>query len=381
MSRVSVIMRERVYRTAGNARARRVGYLLVVVMLGVLCFFPRPWVARAKVLPQDTSSAGLGAILNQLGGNLATFSSFLGNSRPPNDLYLIVARSDTVKSDVIAALRLVGDGRRFSTADDAKRYLEKKVAIRLLLGGVLEIETRTGDAQDSTNITDAYLRAIGQRVGLISREALERKRDIVNKRFSDATLRLRTAEARLDAFKKQNRLAAPETQLSSEIALRANLQAQLAAKLVELRGAEQTAGPENVALGNLRAQVAEIRSQIAAAAQPTTGAAGPNVSGLSALETQYLNLYRDQTFAQQLYEVYTRAIEQVEVENLAAESATFVQVVEPAHIDAERHYNILAVALLAAVAVVALFTELYVPMTGLRWPDLNRKTNADVERA
>jgi hypothetical protein len=65
------------------------------------------------------------------------------------------------------------------------------------------------------------------------------------------------------------------------------------------------------------------------------------------------------------YEVYARSLEQVEVEQLAAESASYVQIIDSAHLDARRHYNIWAIAALLTVLLMAVFTEIYAPMTGL----------------
>ena len=153
------------------------------------------------------------------------------------------------------------------------------------------------------------------------------------------------------------------------------LQAQLQARQVELQSLQQVAGPESVQLQTVRAQIAALQSQLAATDQPSQGAGGPNISGLSELQSRYLDLYRDYRFAQALYEVYARASEQTAVESLVTESATYIQVVEPANLDADRHYNIAAVGLLVALALMALFTELYVPATGLEWRDVFGRSN------
>jgi len=360
-----------------NDRNRRLGYGALAIVLAIFCFFPRPFVARAKVLPQDTSSAGLGAILNSLGGNLATFSSFLGNTRPPNDLYLIVARSDLVQQDVIKALNLVGPNREYDDDGAARRSLTKKVNVRLLLGGVLEVETRSFSPNEATQLTAAYVRAIGNRVGNLSRETLKRKRQILDQRFADTSRRLAQAERALDNFRRTNRLAAPEIQLGTEISLRAGLQGQLAAKQVELGTLQRFAGPENAQLISVQEAVRSLQAKIAASDPPSLGTAGPNVGGLNLLQSQYLNLFRDYRFAQSLYEIYTRASEQSTVESLAADSATYVQSVEPPHLDAERHYNILAVGMLGALVLLMGFTEVYVPLTGMRWRRLSAPAEAD----
>lgn len=341
---------------------------MLALVLAVLCFFPRPWVARAKLLPQDSSSAGLGQIISSLGGQLSNFANLLTGGRSPNDLYLIIGRSDAVTEDVIRAQHLVGPGRPYGSERAARVDLARKVDVHLLIGGVVEVETRTHDPQESLNLTQAYLTAISDRIGALTRQTTRRKGEIVAQRFRQAQAKVIETENVLDAFRRTNRLASPEAQLGSALALRTNLQAQLAARQVELQAAQQTSGPENPQLHALQAQIAELKGQIDRTQQPSSGVEGPNVGGLSELQTRYLDLFRDYRFAQALYDVYARASEQVAVEEMVADSATFIQVIEPANLDAGRKFNVSAVALLVGVFLVAIFTEVYVPATGLRWP-------------
>jgi uncharacterized protein involved in exopolysaccharide biosynthesis len=94
-------------------------------------------------------------------------------------------------------------------------------------------------------------------------------------------------------------------------------------------------------------------------------AGGPNVAGLTSVQLQYLNLYRKLRFQQAILEVYQRSAEQVEVETLAAESASYFQVIDPANLDPKRQYNVWAMALFGGIVLLALFTEWYAPATGL----------------
>ena len=64
--------------------------------------------------------------------------------------------------------------------------------------------------------------------------------------------------------------------------------------------------------------------------------------------------------------MYARSSEEIAVESLAAETASDAQVIEAPRLDADRKYNISAVALLALVIALALFTEVYAPATGIR---------------
>lgn len=350
-----------------NARNRRLAYLVLAIVAAILVFFPRPYLARAKIVPQDTSAsaASTTALLGALGGGPQSIGSLLAGGRTSNDLYLIIGRSDSVAEDVIKRLGLAGPGKQFATVDAAKRALAKRVDVHLLLGGAMEIETKLQDADQAVKLTDAYANSISRQLASFGRQLIENKQRIVRQRFQDAAGRVANAEAALNAFRRANNLAEPEQELSSEIVQRASLEAQLRAKQVELQAMSEFRGPESSELAALRSEIAGLQAQVARTATPSTGVAGPNVAGLSALSTRYLTLFRDLRFQQSIYDVYQRSSEQVEVEQLAAESASYIQTIDPAHLDPDRQYNIWALALFASIVLLALFTEWYAPATGL----------------
>ena len=359
--------RERIEQALANARWRRITYAVLALVLAVLCVFPQPYIARSKVLPQDPSSLGLG-----LGGGagLQGFAALLGGGKQPIDMYLAIGRSAEVESAVIEKLQL---DKKFGSLRKARLKLQKKVDIHSLTGGMIEIETRDHDPEWAAEVTTAFSEAISNRIVFVARDRTSRKRAVVQERFAEASARVSDAEVKLDNFRRRNNLAAPEAQLGSELSLRTGLQAQLQAKRVELQTLTQLLGPENPRLIAVQNEVAALQTQISRASTPGRSASGLNVAGLSEVSTEYLNLFRDYRFAQALYEVYSQSIEEVAVETLAGETASDVQVIEAARLDADRKFNISAVALLVFILLLAVFTEVYAPATGIRLPLLNRR--------
>jgi uncharacterized protein involved in exopolysaccharide biosynthesis len=360
MSRV-----DRMMALVADDSRRRIGYVVLAAFLALLCLFPQPYVARAKVTPQDNNSVGLGSMINAVGGQLQSFASLFGGAKQPIDFYLAVGRSAEVTDDVIRRLKLVGPDADYADAGKARIALAKKVDIHSLTGGIIEIETRTHSPEQSQALTAAYVGAISDRIVALGHERITRKRGLVLQRFKEAGGRVAKAEAALNGFRRRNNLAEPEAQLGSALALRTGLEARLQAKLVELQTLQRFQGAENPQLQAAQSEVASLRAQIARTAQPSLGAAGPNVAGLSEISGEYLDLYRDYRFAQALYEVYARSSEEVAVETLASETASDVQIVEAPNLEAGRHYNVPAVALLALLLVLAFFTEIYAPATGI----------------
>lgn len=359
-------------RVMRETRLRRRAYLGAGLALALLTAFPQPYVARARIVPQDASSIGLNSLVNALGSQFQGFAALLGGSKQPIDLYLATARSQEVASAVITRLHL-DDAAHFGSDRSARLALDRMVDVHSLTGGIIEIETRAHAPDEAEKLTATYVEAITARLNALASERITRKRTVVGNRFRDATTRVATSEAALNAFRRGNNLAAPEAQLGSELTLRAGLQAQLQAKQVELQTLQRFQGTENPQFQAVETQIAALRTQIAKSATPETGTAGPNVAGLSEISAHYLDLYRDYRFAQALYEVYARASEETEVEALATETASDAQVIEAPRLDPDRKFNIGAVAMLALVGLLAFFTEIYAPATGMRLPLLDRK--------
>lgn len=355
----------RVIAFVAEPGARRRLYALAALLFALLTVFPQPYVARAKVLPQDSNSIGLGSMMNALGGQLQGFAALFGGSKQQVDMYLAVGRSSEVTDEVVRKLKLVGPGG-YSSAVKARIALAKKADVHSLTGGIIEVEVRTHDAEEAEALTRAYVDAIGNRIIALGKDRVERKRAIVAQRFKEAADRVVATENALNDFRRRNRLAEPQAELGAALSVRAGLEARLQAKQVELQTLQKFQGPENPQLVAVQSEVASLRAQIGRSAQAEAGPAGPNVAGLSEVSGEYLDLYRDYRFAQALYDVYARSSEEVAVETLAGETATNVQILEAPRLDADRKYNIAAAALLALVILGALFTEIYAPATGIR---------------
>jgi len=356
---------ERIHATVADRRLRRIGYLVLAVLLALLCFFPQPYVGRAKVVPQDPSSPLRGS-LGGGGVGLQDFAAMFGGGRRAIDLYLTIGQSEDVRGDVIRDLKLVGSSSRYATERDARVRLEKKVDVQSLPGGVIEIQATTHDPDESLRLTRGYAEAIARRFKVLNGEQLSTKRRLVAQRFRDAAARLAETQTRLDAFRRQNRISAmPEAELGAALSVRTGIEAELQAKLVELDMLQQFLGPENPRLVGVRSEVAELRRRLAQSVTPGSDGGGPNAGELTEISSQYVNLYRDYTFAQAVYQIYTRISEEVAVEELSGNTAATIQVIEAPHIDAVRHYNVSAVAALVLLLLAAAFTEVYAPATGI----------------
>lgn len=340
----------------GSRTRRGVLYTAAAAVAVLLCLFPRPHLARVKILPQG-SNAAAGAMISALGGGgIQNFAAVLGTQKTN---YLIIGRSHDVQQDVVERLDLVDV---WNTGDEAaaQRKLAKKVNVQLLTGGVLEVTARDTDPAFARRLVEGFTAAIKTRLGSLGLEQVETKRQIVTTRLAEATAALDVAERELNSFRILNNLPAPEAELGAAVSTRLSLDAQIRGKEVEVETARQFQTDSSMRVRTLISELAALRRQRAEANEATDGA---NALALSSRTAEYVRLYREQQFAETLVLVYRRFFEEVSVEALSA--ATNVQIIERPYVDPDRQFNLSGIALLLMVLLAAAFTEIYAPMTGL----------------
>ena len=171
-----------------DTRQRRTAYGVCAILLAALCLFPQSYVARAKILPQDPNSAGLGAIMGALGGGFQNFASLLG-AHQSIDVYLTVGRSNDVQTEVVQRLGLIGR-HGFREMDQARRTLARKVDVHSLMGGVIEVEAHDTDPAFARQLVAGYSDAIRARLSALGREHISEKRSVVAERLDKASARL-----------------------------------------------------------------------------------------------------------------------------------------------------------------------------------------------
>jgi len=341
---------------AQSPTRRRGLYAAVALVAVLLCLFPRPHVARVKILPQ-ASTSGAGALISALGGGgVQNFAAVLGAQKTN---YLIIGRSHDVQQDVVQRLDLV---EVWNSADPAaaERKLAKKVDIQLLTGGVLEVTARDTDPAFAQRLVEGFTEAIKARLKGLGLEQVRTKRTIVTDRLAEASTALEAAELELNAFRVQNNLPSPEAALGAAVSTRLTLDAQIRGKEVEIETARQFQTDSSMRVRTLVSELMALRRQRAQADEASNG---ENAIALSSQTADYVRLYREQQFAETIVLVYRRFFEEVSVEALSAE--TNVQIIERPHVDPNRQFNLSGIALLLLVLLAAAFTEIYAPMTGL----------------
>ena len=343
-------------RWARDPWKRRGTIAVAMLVLAVLCIWPRHYEARAELLPDDAGSV-LSSLLGSASGGtggLLSLGSLLGNKQSIES-DLTIARSQVVLDDVVR--RLHHEGRVSGDLDRAATKLRHKVDMEAVRGSILSVTVVDHDAVFAKAVVTDFVAAIRARVAAITLEQAGQKRAVAVNRLGDASIQLARAQAALDRFRAQNKLAAPEVQLGAAVSLVTELQARLDAEEAQLQALQRFATNNNFQIQAAQAQVAALRSQIASAQASANTSPGPSVGALTPKITEYENLYRNERFAQAEYEIYQRYLGTVTVEELAA--GINMDLVEPPFVDPDRKYNTPAVAAFFLVILLGVLAEFY----------------------
>jgi hypothetical protein len=341
---------------------RRSILAVIAVVLAVFCVWPRPYLARAQLMP-DNSGGGLASLLGQTGGGgaLASLGALVGG-RQSIESDLTIARSLAVAEDAAKTLRqeklLPAEVANKEGPDRAVSALRHKAEIEVVRGGILQVSVVDHRPDFAKALVSAYELAIRNRLEGLNIEQAKQKKAIAADRLADASINLARAQSELDRFRLANRLAEPQLELGAAVSLVSGLEARLAAQQAELATLEKFATNDNIGVQTARAEVEAIQGQIAAAEASAKSGPGSNVGQMRPIISQYENLYRSEKFAEAEYEIFKRYLDTVTVEQMSA--GVSMNVVEPPYLDPDRQFNEHALAALLLLILVAVLAEFYI---------------------
>lgn len=323
---------------------------LMIGALVALTFFPERHRAVASITPVDRESLGLSGTLGQLGA----LNSVFGNQAAV-EMAMRVAKSVDVRDIVIREVRL---DRRLGEPDriELHRWLEERVTIRSLRGGIITMEMQHRDSQLARDVIRAYNVAVQLQLAEISRKQTAYKREVLVKLVSDASEQLARAQSAFDTFRLRNRYADPRSSIEAIGERVPRLEATIKAKEVQLAATRGMFTDQNIVVRQILGELAALRQQLAVA-KATGTESGESVGRLVQNTSQLFKLERDLGIAKALYDSYMRYLQGTAVEDLT--STANVRVLEEAHVDTTRQIYLPAAAAALAFMLLWMAIEFY----------------------
>jgi uncharacterized protein involved in exopolysaccharide biosynthesis len=331
-------------RALERFRVRAAVFGVLIALALVFSFFPERYRAAVTLTPTDPQTLGLSGTLGQLGA----INSVFGNQAAV-EVALRVGRSELARDSVIDKLNLA---KRLNQPDRIKlhRWLDDKVDIRSLRGGIVLIDMQSRDPTLARDIVGAFADAIQSRLAEISRKQTEYKRDVLVRLVDDSSQQLTLAQARYDDFRLRNRAPTPEAAVETVTLRIPQLETAIKAKQVALAAARQLYTDDNNIVRQLDAELTALEQQLAEV-RATNPAQGGNVGRAVSASSQLFKLERDLTIARALYDSYLKFLQGTTVEDLT--STANVRILEPPFIESERQVYMPALA--AAIALFLLW--------------------------
>ena len=343
---IGTILRVRAFQ---NPWAGRAALAFGIAVCLFLAFFPERYRAAVTLTPSDPASLGLSGTLGQLGA----INNVFGNQAAV-EIALKVGRSVGVRDVVIKRLKL---RERLQLNEVAlHRWLQDRITIRSLRGGIVLFEMHDGDAEFARSVVGAYSSATQTQLAEISRRQTEYKRDVLLRLVSEASARLARAQGAYDTFRLRNRYAFPEESIRAIGSQIPMLEAAIKAKEVQLTAARQFATDQNMTVRQILAELSSLRRQLAQV-ETTNLAQDDSVGRAVASSTEAQRLARELRISRLLYDNYTRFLEGTSVEDLT--STANVRVLEQPFVDTERQVNWPFVAAALALALLLAAIEFY----------------------
>lgn len=341
-----------------NPWRRRAVVLLLLAVCTLLTLFPQRFRAVTSLTPSDPASLGLSGTLGQLGA----VNSVFGN-QAATEVSLKIAESPYVANAVMRQLDLPKLLDR--TPLKTQRWLDRRIDIRVMRGGIIQIETTLRDPKLGLMLVSAYTDQLRNRLSTVARNQTAYKRKVLIDLVLDSSKRLGAKQEVYDDFRRRTHYSAPEANIPDIGSRIPQLEGMIKGKQMELATARKFATRQNFTIMRLEAELAAIGQQLAEARSTSEG--DPFAVGRVVRQsTQAERLKRDRDIALSLYLGYKRYLEGTAVEDLASDAS--IRLLEPAYIDPERQYNWTFVAIGAVILLGALALEFYTLRTPLGDP-------------
>lgn len=316
----------------------------------VLAFFPERHLASSSFTPTDKDSLGLSGTLGQLGA----VNSVFGNQAAV-EVALRVGHSVAVRDDVIARTRLK-DRLKDEGRIALQRFLEKRVEVRSLRGGIIVIEMLDRDPAFAQEIVAAYQDAVQRELGQVSKRQTAYKRDVLKELVAQASDQLVQAQMVYDDFRLRNRYAEPREAMKAFSERIPQLEELIHAKEIQLATAREVYTDGNLTVRQISAELSALRQQLAQA-KSTSPDQNQSVGDLVQNSSHLYRLERELEVAKSLYNGYMRYLQGTAVEDLTANAN--LRVLEPATIETQRQIWLPALALCIAVLLTWIAIEAY----------------------
>jgi tyrosine-protein kinase Etk/Wzc len=304
-----------------------VGAALIAAAVSLV--LPSTFLAVSRIMPPQQSQSLATAVLGQLGVAGGLSSAALG-LRSPSDLYVSILKGRTIADAIIARFNLK-EAYGETLDADARRALDRRVFVSAGRDGIITVEVEDREPMRAADIANAFVEELERLTfGMAMTEAGQR-RLFFEKQLKLVRDDLTSAEFGLRKFLEESGLAIPEGQAQLTVSAAAHVQAEIAAKEVQVSTMRSFASENNPDLIRAEQELKTLRQQLARLGKNSGKSDGDVLVALRKLPRDYqvyLQRVRDVKYQETLFELLAKQYEVAKIEE--AKNATVIQVIDKA---------------------------------------------------
>lgn len=312
--------------------------------------FPEKFRVEASLTPTDPGSLGLSNTLEQFG----TLNSVFGKQAAV-EVALRIGNSIYTRDRVIRDLSL--ESRLDMSKIELHRWLENKVEISALRGGIILIQLDDTDKKIAQDIVTAFTDATRDELAKIMQRQTKYKKELLERLVAESGLRLSKAQSEFDAFRLQNGYADPGASIGTISGRIPGLRTSIADVDRRIAAASRLFTPENIAIVQLQAERDALTEQLNEALDKRPGVRAGTVGEVVDASTKAYELDRELKVARALYTNYVRYLEGTAVEELTSKAN--IRMLEQPYVSTERQYRSSLLAAAVALFLLWLAIEFY----------------------
>lgn len=327
--------------------------LATVITAAITFIMPNWYTATAKLLPPQQSQSNAVAILGQLGALTGGASQALG-IKNPSDIFVAMLKSRTVSDAIIERFKLkeIYDEQYMQTA---RKELNRNVDIVAGRDGVITIEVDDKSPQRATDMANAYVEELEVLTRKLAISEAGQRRLFFEKQLKQAKEDLTQAETAMTKFQVEKKVLNPQGQASLAISVAAGLQAQIAAKEIQIASLRSFATAENPDLLRVQEELGGLKSQLAKVARGGPGDVGDVLVSIGKAPEQaadYIRKFRNVKYYETLFELLAKQYEIARIDE--AKDATLIQALDRA-VTPERKSKPKRAVIVVIIAIISGF--------------------------
>lgn len=300
-------------------------------MAGYSLIVPEIFTASTTLIPSDRKQSSAMAMLSQLGPLAGMAGGAMGGG--DTEVLLTMLKSRRIQDKIIASHQLTMSDSEELTLDEARELLAEVTMVSLgRKDGVITVSVKKESPEKAAAIANDYVVELEKLSKELALTEASQRRAFLEKQLADAFAKLQEAEEAMKESQQKSGLVQLDAQGKAVIEAIAALQAQIAAKEVELGALRLFATDENPDVKRIIATISELKNQLSQLERTNPNAQAssviPSTSQLPEAGIEFLRRTRDLKYAETIHQLLAQQYQMAKVDE--AQNAPILQVLDAA---------------------------------------------------